>query len=217
MVNDLINSNSSTTQILILKAARKIFIKKGLSGARMQEIADEAGINKALLHYYYRTKDNLFNAVFMEALKHIQSEFFIILNSDRDLFDKIRFFFDRYISFLQENSFLPGFIIHEINQNPDRLVEFFKNAGIRPPINLIIQVSEEVKNQRIIPVNPIQFLLNMLSLAIFPIIASPLIKGIFEIDDPDYKDIIEQRKKELAEWFIDSIMIKKSSNEEQKE
>jgi len=217
MVNNSVNSNSLTTQALILKAARKVFIRKGLSGARMQEIADEAGINKALLHYYYRTKDNLFNAVFMEALRHIQSEFFTILNSDMDLFDKIRFFFDRYIGFLQENSFLPGFILHELNQNPDRLIEFFKNAGIRPPINFIIQISEEAKNQRIIPVNPIQFLMNMLSLAVFPIVASPLIKGIFGIDDPDYKDIIEQRKKELAEWFIDSIMIKNSSNEEQEE
>ena len=193
------------TEELILVAAKKVFTRKGLAGSRMQEIADEAGINKALLHYYYRSKENLFDSVFFELLKTIQTEFITILNSDMELFDKIRFFFDRYIDFLQENSFLPGFIINEVNRDPERMISYFKNSGIKPPEKLIIQINEEVRKGNIIPVDPKQLLMNILSLAIFPIIAAPLLKGIFETDEYEFSGIIEKRKKELPEWFINSI------------
>lgn len=193
------------TEDLILIAAKKVFTRKGLAGSRMQEIADEAGINKALLHYYYRSKENLFDSVFFELLKTIQAEFITILNSDMELFDKIRFFFERYIDFLQENSFLPGFIINEVNRDPERMISYFKNSGIKPPEKLIIQINEEVRKGNIIPVDPKQLLMNILSLAIFPIIAAPLLKGMFETDDFEFSGIIEKRKKELPEWIINAI------------
>jgi AcrR family transcriptional regulator len=123
----------NSTEELILKAAKLVFTRKGMAGARMQEIADEAGINKALLHYYYRSKNNLFNAVFIDLLGDIQEKFLSILNSDMELFDKIRFFFAGYTEFLQKNSFLPGFIINEINQDPERMIGYFKKVGVIPP------------------------------------------------------------------------------------
>ncbi len=195
----------NSTEELILKAAKLVFTRKGMAGARMQEIADEAGINKALLHYYYRSKNNLFNAVFIDLLGDIQEKFLSILNSDMELFDKIRFFFAGYTEFLQKNSFLPGFIINEINQDPERMIGYFKKVGVIPPQKLIIQINEEVSKGNIIPVDPLQLLMNMLSLSIFPVLAAPLFKGMIENKKGDFDQLMERRKKELPEWFINSI------------
>lgn len=120
----------TSTEDFILNAAKLVFARKGLAGARMQEIADEAGINKALLHYYFRSKENLFNAVFIDLLGSIQKKFLSILNSEMELFDKIRFFFTGYTEFLLENSFLPGFIINEMNQDPEKMIRHFKEVGV---------------------------------------------------------------------------------------
>ena len=91
-------SRLTETEQHILDAAKKVFIKRGFSGTRTQEIADEAGINKSLLHYYFRSKDKLFKAIFQEALGEIEREILTILDSDLELFEKIRFFFLKYIS-----------------------------------------------------------------------------------------------------------------------
>ncbi len=196
---------SLVTQELILNAASDVFIRKGYSGARMQEIADEAGINKALLFYYFRSKENLFHAIFTSVLEQIQQEIISILNSEMDLFDKLRFFFNFYIGILQKNSFVPAFLIHEVNQNAQMLVDNFKKAGFTLPVHFIKQINSEIKKGRIKAVDPVQLLLNMLSLAIYPIIAAPLIQGVLSIDDDAYNEIIEKRKTELADWVIDSI------------
>ena len=193
------------TQELILNAARDIFIKKGYYGARMQEIADEAGINKDLLFYYFRSKETLFHAIFTDILKQIQKEILSILNSEMDLFDKLRFFFNFYIGILQKNSFVPAFLIHEVNQNSQMIVDIFKKAGFTLPVHFINQINDDIKRGRIKAVDPMQLLLNMLSLAIFPIIAAPLFQGILNIDNDSYNKIIEKRKTELADWVINSI------------
>ena len=195
------------TQELILNAAREVFIRKGYSGARMQEIADVAGINKALLFYYFRSKEKLFHAIFTGVLEQIQNEILSILNSEMDLFDKLRFFFNFYIGILQKNSFVPGFLIHEVNQNAQMLVDTYKKAGFTLPVHFINQINDEIKRGRIKTIDPMQLLLNMLSLAIFPVIAAPLFQGIMNINDNSYNEIIEKRKTELADWVINSIKI----------
>jgi len=87
----------ATTEEKIVEAARTIFIKKGLSGARMQEIADEAGINKAMLHYYFRSKDMLFEMIFRQSAQKLFAKLNIIFDSDMSLFEKIEKFVGDYI------------------------------------------------------------------------------------------------------------------------
>src|SRR5665647_861310 len=107
------------TEEKIFEAATEVFIEKGMDGARMQDIASYAGINKALLHYYYRTKDQLFNAVFEMILKQILKKFAPVFDDTLTLEEKIRFFFKEHIAFLQANPRLPGFLLNEVNRNPD--------------------------------------------------------------------------------------------------
>ena len=111
----------------ILVAARKVFTTKGMAGARMQDIADEAGINKALLHYYFRDKDKLFEVVFMEEAQKFFPKINAIFNSDVPLFEKIENFVNEYIDEMQENPYLPWFVMNEVNRDPDQLL--YKSLG----------------------------------------------------------------------------------------
>jgi len=189
----------------ILLAAKDIFIKKGYAGARMQEIADEAGINKALLHYYFKNKETLFDMILFEALKTIQEGIIVVLESEMDLFEKIRFFCSRYIGFLQTNTYLVSFILHEINQDTDKLVNHFQRAGLKAPIRLMKQIEEEAQKGVIRRTDPHQLVINILSLCIFPFVARPIVKGVFRIKDKEFEELIERRKTEIPEWIISSI------------
>lgn len=198
------NKDTNTEQS-ILEAAKNVFVKKGMEGARMQEIADEAGINKAMLHYYYRSKDKLFEAVFKETFLKLVPNLIEIVKTDISLFDKIRIFVGNYIDIINENPLIPAFIIHELNRNPDRVVELIKSSGINP-IFFINQVEKEIKEGIIEPVKPLHLIVNMLAMCIFPFVARPILQGvIFNEDRQQYEKFIQERKKEVSEFIINSI------------
>src|ERR1700759_4757996 len=112
-----------STEEKILSAAKKVFLTKGMDGARMQDIADEAGINKALLHYYFRSKDKLFEQIFLDVAGALLPRIFAILESDRGLFEKIESFCDEYISQLIETPYVPIFILNEIHRQPQTFLK----------------------------------------------------------------------------------------------
>ena len=97
----------------ILNAAQSVFIQKGMDGARMQEIADEAGINKALLHYYFRTKQKLFEAILKKVFSNILPNLMDMVHSDLPIEEKLGIFIENYIDLLMENPYLPNFILKE--------------------------------------------------------------------------------------------------------
>jgi AcrR family transcriptional regulator len=193
------------TEQKILKAAKKVFTLKGKGGARMQEIADEAGINKALLHYYYRSKDKLFEAIFIDAFFTMIPDVLDLLKADIPLFDKIEQFAEKYIDIFLENPFIPGFVMSELSQNPQRIVDLISNSGINPQF-FIDQVLEEIQKGNIKPIKPQHLIVNLLSMCIFPFIATPILKNIlFNQDSEKFTEFIEQRKKEVPEFIINSI------------
>lgn len=197
--------NDTNTEQLILEAAKVVFIKKGMEGARMQEIADEAGINKALLHYYFRSKDKLFTAVFKESFFKLFPNLVELLKSDVPLFDKIRLFVENYIDIINANPLLPSFVIHELSRNPDTVVEMIKSSGVNP-IYFVNQVQEEIKNGTIEPVQPLHLIVNMLSMCIFPFITRPILQEvIFDQDQQQFDMFIQERKKEVSDFIINSI------------
>jgi AcrR family transcriptional regulator len=196
---------AANTRREILKAARKVFSKYGYSGARMQQIADESGMNKALLHYHFRNKETLYGMVFKEALDTLKNTIFDVLNTDKPLFDKIRIFCTEYISMLQENRFFVGFVAMELNHNPDKLLAYFKESGIRPPEVFLHQINEEIRNETIMPIQPHQLIINIMAMSAFPFIGRPIIKGVMGMDDTRFEAIIEERKKMVPEWIIASI------------
>ena len=116
----------SATELKILAAARKVFIRKGLDGARMQEIANEAGINKALVHYYFRNKQKLFEAVFIEAFGKFLPQVSEVIMQEISLIEKIEAVVSRYIDFLQKNPYLPNFVLNELSHEPGNLIKLMK-------------------------------------------------------------------------------------------
>lgn len=199
------NEKDLNTEQKILLAAKKVFIEKGLEGARMQEIADEAGINKALLHYYFRSKDKLFEGVFREAFFRLLPTVIALLKQDIPLFEKIRLFTEQYIDIFKENHHIPGFVLHELSQNPGRVVALISTVGIQPDI-FIKQVNEEVRKGTIRPIDPRDLIVNMLAMCIFPFVAAPILKNIIFSEDQDaFNAFIEDRKRSVPEFIINSI------------
>ncbi len=193
------------TEEQILEAAKQVFQAKGMDGARMQEIADKASINKAMLHYYYRSKQLLFEAVFNKAFALLAPQLNAILNDDSALEDKIRSFTQNYISFMMKHPYLPNFIIQELNRNP-KFIESIKNNVAFPNISKFkMQVEQEVEKGTIVSVNAEQLFINILSLNVFPFVASPLIKAFTNVDDKAYKAMLEDRKTAVSDFIINAI------------
>lgn len=194
-----------TTEEKIFEAAHKVFQQKGFSGARMQEIADEAGINKAMLHYCFKNKELLFEAVFMKAFSQLAPQINEIFNSDASVFDKIRKFTDSYISFVIKNPFLPTFIIQEMNNNPDFVERFLNNQNRPNPTILIAQIENEIAQGIIKEIHPKQLLVDIFSMTIFPFAAQVLLKGMIQINEKEFFELMEQRKFHISEQIINAI------------
>ncbi|MBX9806620.1 MAG: TetR/AcrR family transcriptional regulator [Flavobacteriaceae bacterium] len=194
-----------TTEEKIFNAARIIFQKKGFAATRMQEIADEAGINKAMLHYCFKNKELLFQAVFMNAFSQLSPQINEIFNSKDSVFDKIRKFTHSYISFVMLNPYLPQFVIQEMNNNPEFVMSFLKNENRPNPTLLITQIEKEIANGIIKPINPKHLLMNMISMSVFPFAAQMMVKGMLQISDAEFNTMMEERKTSIADQIINSI------------
>lgn len=196
-----------STERKILEASKRIFQRKGMYGARMQEIADEAGINKALLHYYFRSKDKLFEAVFQDAAQGFFSKIRELINTEKPLFEKIEYFVEQYLELLIQNSFVPAFIISEVHQNPDRIKNVFRESGVNAGLVFAKEVNSAIEQGIIHPIDPRQLIVNIVGLCVFPVAARPIIKTILNQNDEEYTNFIEVRKKELAKFIINAIKV----------
>ena len=194
-----------TTEEKIFDAAFKVFQLKGFKGARMQEIADEAGINKAMLHYCFKNKELLFESVFMNAFGKLAPQINEIFKSQDSIFEKIKKFTDSYISFVMNYPFLPQFIIQEMNNNPEFVTKFLKKENRPDPTKLIHQIENEIKLGILKPINPKQLLIDIFSMTVFPFAAQALLKGMIQVSNEELMQLMEERKKYIYEQIITSI------------
>lgn len=195
----------ATTEQQILEAAQNVFQAKGMDGARMQEIADAAGINKAMLHYYYRSKQHLFEAVFKTAFSLLAPQLNIILNDDSSIEAKIRSFTHNYTKFIIKHPYMPNFIIQELNRNEDFILKLKVNSGFPNLEKFKAKVDAEITQGLINPIDADQLFVNILALNIFPFLGKPLVKAFTDKDDKQYNNFLESRKTEVANFIINSI------------
>jgi TetR/AcrR family transcriptional regulator len=175
------------TQQKIIEAAREVFIEKGLQGARMQEIADRAAINKALLHYYYRSKEQLFDAVFDETVSEIIPKFAKVFNEEKTMEELMLSFFTFYNNFFRENPYMPQFFFHEIWQNPDKLAATIKSQNINP-IELVSTLKDKIPPFYDSEFLPQHIVSNVMGMCLFPHIARPLFQRLFFDNDTEKYD-----------------------------
>lgn len=191
--------------------ARKHFYEKGLAGARMQEIADEVGINKAMLHYYFSTKEKLFEATFLDAVQEMLPVMVGAL-VDEDAFEKkieklVRAHIDLYL----KNPFVPGFIVHEMNRSPEHLFEIvFTRKGIeRGTVQAVLAriLDKEHAAGKIRQVDARQFIMDVYSLTAFPFMARALFSNMFAVEEQELQELMQQRVKHVTNVLLSSLQV----------
>jgi len=200
----------SSKEQSILDAAEKVFLEKGYLKVTTAEIAREAGVNHALLHYYFRTKENLFNIVFQKKSSLLQNSLLTIIQTDLPFIEKIKSWIDAQMSFFAANPKLPTFIFREMMGSPEK-IEMVKTV-LLPKMTqvhnqLTITIDEEVAKGRIRPVKPMDLLLNIISLIMFSFLAEPVFDALREITQTDKETFLEQRKQSIADLIIKNISV----------
>jgi AcrR family transcriptional regulator len=201
------------TEARILDAAHIVFVRRGTAGARMQEIADEAGVNKALLHYYFRSKSRLAAAVFQRVARGLFLRVSETLGSDAGIEDKVRRVVRLYLEQLTKTPYAPAYVISELNQHPDRAAQFVEavrhireqslNADVLDTLGK--QLRRRVRAGEMRAISTPQFIANLASLCIFPFAARPMLCAILDLDDRGFARFIEERKTALPEFFLNAL------------
>jgi TetR/AcrR family transcriptional regulator len=201
------------TEQRILDAAHAVFIRSGTAGARTQEIAREAGVNSALLHYYFRTKERLAEAVFTRAACQLLPAVIGILASDAELEEKVEQVVQTELQHLSKAPFLPGYILSELAHHPERAGQLVSavtgmvpaEIGKRVSAVLRGQIDAAVRAGRIHPIEPDQFTVNLLAMCVFPFAARPMLMALLGFDQAGFDRFIDRRRKELAPFFLRAL------------
>jgi len=197
-----------STELKILEAAKQEFIERGFDGARMQKIAERAGINKALLHYYFRSKENLFKGIFREAFGEFIPKIMATFQSNLPFEEKLKSAINSYIDLFIKNPHLPVFVINEMHRNPSLIPEIILSEGAKPEI-LLHALAEELKQMKVKHITPVHLIVNILSMCIFPFAASPIITGVLFMNDKiAYQQFIQERKQVVFDFIMNSLKSK---------
>lgn len=196
-----------STEEKIKEAAVQVFVRKGFAATKTRDIAEEAGINIASLHYYYRSKDKLFELVIGEALRAFSAGMDSIFSTDDPLHVKVWNFVDRNIDFIQANPFLPTFILSEAQRSPDKLDKMLHDQ--KNFEHLRIQLDELAGQGEIRQTDFRHFVMNMMGLVAMPFLAKPLLIHKFELDSGQYDALMQERKQIIYDMVVGWLYFKK--------
>jgi AcrR family transcriptional regulator len=182
------------TEEKIIASAERLFYQNGKAGTSMQDIADDAGINRTLLNYYFRSKDQLFEAVFRKALAYFVPNLAAMLDTDTPFEDYVPFMVETIIDTMLANPQIPIFVLQELSSNPERMPQIIKEMGI-DPAKTIERMGAEGQVPALAGMDPRQVILNLISLCIFPFAAKPVVLDIlFQGNHEDYVEAMKERK-----------------------
>ena len=190
-----IKTDTDTTEEKIKEAARKVFMKKGYAATRTRDIAEEAGINLALLNYYFRSKEKLFNQVMKEKMQQFFGVLLPVLTDPSTKLEiKIELIVSNYIDTLTEHPDLPLFVLSEM-KDADHLTDILPVEKLTPRVSFIKQLQEKRPD-----IHPVHFLMNILGMTVFPFIARPAFGVIGILNKNDFKTIVEERRRLIPLW-----------------
>src|SRR6266511_452069 len=202
------------TEQRILDAAHAVFTRSGTAGARMQEIAAEARVNQALLHYYFRSKEQLARAVFERAATQLMPAVIQVMASDDPLARKVARVIALEIEHLSRAPNLPGYIISEVTHHPDRAAPLITAMArgltpdqVRARIFAAVrrQIDSEVAAGRMRPIAPESFMVNLMSLCIFPFAGRPMLQAMLGLDEAGFARFIARRGDDLTTFFLGAL------------
>ena len=203
------HNHQRDTEALILQAAEREFLEKGYSGAKTTSIAQAAGVTHAMLHYYFRTKDKLFEKIVADKMDKLKRVMFGVLgNPDLPLRERIKQGVEQHFDFIAENPHLPRFIFNELHEHPERL-DPVKHSIATIAATAISTLQNEIDlkaakgecNQ----VDARMLMLDIASLNLFPFIAAPLISSSFGNLFEGRDEFLEMRKKENVRTVLGKL------------
>jgi TetR/AcrR family transcriptional regulator len=193
-----------TTKEKIIHGATDVFLQKGFAGARMQEIADKAGLNKALLHYHYGTKEELFKAILTTAFLKLMPMVFASLNSDKPLREKLASTVSVYFDAISMNPALPLFVLTELNNNPEFIRE--RVPAQHDMLNVFYQqVDDGNASGEVFPVDALDIIADIIGLSIIAFIGRPMIQTVSSRSDDEYESFIASRKAHVTSLLINGL------------
>ncbi|MEM9328735.1 MAG: TetR/AcrR family transcriptional regulator [Bacteroidota bacterium] len=207
MNKQAITSETLSTEDKIRQAAAKVFVTKGYAATKTRDIAEEAGINIASLHYYYRSKDKLFEIVIGESMRRFSRSMDEIFGSNQPLHVKIRQFVSIYLDIFKENPQVPNFVLSESQHNPEMVSRLLRNEK---SLSFLKKELKDLAEQGIIrPVHHAQFILNLMGLTIFPFVAKSIVSYKLELGDEEYAAMIEESRDLIPDMIISYLYLKK--------
>lgn len=191
------------TRERILDAAHAVFLRKGTANSRTQEIADEAGVNKALVHYYYGTKAALADAIFERSMGTLLPLIFgILADENRTIEQKVRDIVREQISFHSAHPYVAGYMVSEMHAEPQRMAALVGKRG-GPPLDVLgRQLRLAAKAGTMRPISPKQFVVNMMGLLIFPFALRPGLSVMLDLDPSGWAAFMQERKRLLPDLIL---------------
>ena len=203
-------AKSKNTEQKIFDAATELFLEKGVDRTSVREIANKAGINLALMNYYFRSKENLFDAIFSMLVKKNTRKMIKIMDSDLGLEEKIRSYVEAYIDMLIENPLLVSFVMAIVHRSQERITQMNAVTSLYSSPKFAKQIFDESAKGNIIPTNPTQLFVDMLSLITFPFAIKALVKDRTGYGEAEFKAFLEERKKRIPDMLMAYITPPKS-------
>lgn len=191
------NEDNLNTEEKFKEAARVVFTRKGYAATKTRDIALEAGSNLALLNYYFRSKEKLFEIVMLEKITQLFSHLGPTLNDpETTLEEKIERIADNYLDMLLENQDLPLFVLSEIRNNPEGFGKHIKVGTILKKSILVQQLAERKPD-----IHPIQLFLAFIGMLVFPFIARPVLQASGAINEVAFDQMMKDRRQLVKDWM----------------
>ncbi len=191
-----------TTEAKIKDAARNIFISKGFNGCTSREIAKEAGMNVALVNYYFKSKGHLFDIVVSSVMKEFTLSMIDIFKSNIPLINKTRIFIDKEYEFLSKHPEIPNFIITELGKKDKSFFELLDINNEIKEAKIFEQIEESQKIGEMRKIDIVSIMLLMMSNCHFPFIAKPMVQMINSLKDDEYEKQLVIHKQYVTEMII---------------
>lgn len=194
----------------IIDAARSVFIEKGYAETSMSEIAARVGINRPALHYYFRTKEKMFQAVFGSiVLSVVPKVFDALTHKEKSISQRVEGIIDAYYALFLENPLLPMFILRELNRDSDLLINTIQQFNVMDTVhNALASVQEEMNEGKLRKVS-LQFTFyNFYSLLTFPFLTKDISTKVFRNDDKAFRAMLVEWKQNIIAQMLNLLEVK---------
>ena len=188
-------SDEAQTEKLIKAKAKVLFFQKGFLSATTQQIADEAGVNRALIHYYFRSRELMLDILLEETIQEKKDRVRSILNSDLNFKEKIALYIHIVVDHGLKYPYLENFIINETARHPEKLKLICSKDRVKSSDLIRQQLEAEVKNKRLPAITAEHFMINLSALCNYPLLAKNILQTIHGMSDSDYRKFLVERKK----------------------